>query len=246
MRVRDLLIKGGLNTSPQLSQDDLVADAVRESISGFCSEQRAKNRAEGLTGEILAYCPIVELLQRVNSRIQGMQEDTDLHMETLDQTQLTEQLSKLGVKMVGDSAEIPVKVPPPRSAHARPPTEEKVEDTPAPPVWRVIGHMSDPNPIPMVRTVVFVNARTSLEAVAIARAKGMEGVSSTTLVSEGPQPVKKYRIIVAGGLGSLSKEFEADTSEEVWDIIGKECPLFGIYEVRDNLTNEIVPEFIPL
>ena len=35
MRVRDLLIKGGLNTSPQLSQDDLVADAVRESISGF-------------------------------------------------------------------------------------------------------------------------------------------------------------------------------------------------------------------
>lgn len=96
------------------------------------------------------------------------------------------------------------------------------------------------------RTTVFVSGKTSLEAVAAARAKGMEGVSYASLVNEDPQPVKKYRIIVAGGLGSLSKEFEADTSEEVWDIIGKECPLFGLYEVRDNLTNEVVPEFIPL
>lgn len=59
---------------------------------------------------------------------------------------------------------------------------------------------------------------------------------------DSPQPVKKYRII---NLAS-NDEWEADTSEQVWDIIGKEIPLFGIYEVRDNLTNEIVPEFIPL
>ena len=124
--------------------------------------------------------------------------------------------------------------------------DEEAEHLPTA-MWRVLGHMSDTDPMSdpdpfSPGTAIFVNARTSLEAVAAARARGMEGVSSTTLVSEGPQHVKKYRII---NLAS-NAEWEADTSEQVWDIIGKEIPLFGIYEVRDNLTNEIVPEFIPL
>jgi hypothetical protein len=55
-------------------------------------------------------------------------------------------------------------------------------------------------------------------------------------------PVKKYRIINL----ATNAEWEADTSEEVWEILGKRLPLFGLYEVRDNITNEIVPEFIPL
>jgi hypothetical protein len=206
-----------------LEEADIIEDAIKESVSGLMSEYRAQARVDGIVDEIIiAHCPIARLLERVNSRLYGLRSEIEIIPLGLDE--LRYHVSELGMKVSQTVVELRVNVPPPRQAHARPPVEDEA-----------LAHAK-------AATEAFASAVN--EAVATHHKEGRKVVVERdgNLVHLAPSAVKKYRII---NLAS-NAEWEADTSEQVWDIIGKEIPLFGIYEVRDNLTNEIVPEFIPL
>lgn len=95
---------------------DVVKGAVNESISGIMSQVRAGARSRGIvTATILHTVSLAEVQQRTYSRLQGIDPDADL--PTLDD--IRAHLASLGVRVMGDSMELRVQLPPPRPAHAR-------------------------------------------------------------------------------------------------------------------------------
>ena len=97
-------------------------DQVQEVLSGMLSEQRIKARVSGIiSATILATTPLSEIQKRTHSRLQGMIEDDETRNNLPYPTfeELRTHLTALGVRVLGDSVELKVVVPPPRQAHAR-------------------------------------------------------------------------------------------------------------------------------
>jgi CheY-like chemotaxis protein len=131
----------------ELAKASFVAEAIRESLSGLLSRNRAKARFEGIqNGTVQLRVPLTELRQLVKSRLDGLRgadepgdtpdapfEDDNNGFEESDNDSLSaievdapglddlreRWLPALGVRVAGDDVELDVNVPAPRHAHAR-------------------------------------------------------------------------------------------------------------------------------
>lgn len=114
--------KSGSNPDEAYLDPQVRQAQVQQVLSGMLSEQRVKARVSGIiSATILATIPLSEIQKWTHSRLQGMIEDEEVRNNLPYPTfeELRTHLNALGVRVLGDSVELKVVVPPPRQAHAR-------------------------------------------------------------------------------------------------------------------------------
>lgn len=114
--------KNGSDPNEAYLDPQVRRHSVSEVLSGILSEHRVKARVSGIiSATIIATTPLLEIQKRTHSRLQGMCEDPEIRNAVPYPTfeELRTHLTALGVRVLGDSVELKVVVPPPRQAHAR-------------------------------------------------------------------------------------------------------------------------------